>query len=222
MVGRCGVRGVFRDDHGVSATEFAVIAPFAIMLLLGGFDMGRFILATQRVQAVANSVAQMYTQTPPSQSASTPGDGLITQNDYLFYWNSAFFTFPQALTQASMEGVEWWKVLVVNVASVQFTATPAGCTNACSYTPKIKWSHGWRTCSTTLTAAPDNDPPSPSTLPTDMYGPGSLIVIDVTYTWLPTFGASFLGGIPITRSVYMPPRYVPFVETNASSMSICN
>jgi Flp pilus assembly pilin Flp len=218
MAGHKSDRRFLRHELGVSAVEFAVLAPFAALLLLAGYDMGRFVLATQRVEAVANSIAEMYAQSPASAFAATPGDAVVSQNDVQFYWNSAFFTFPQALTQANYLGVPWWNILTVNVASVQFKATPNGCTNACTYKPKIKWSQGWRSCSTTLTAAPDTAPPSANTLPTDMFGPGSLIVVDVTYTWQPTFGASYLPSIPITRSVYMPPRYVPFVESNAAPL----
>jgi hypothetical protein len=211
------------DRAAVSALEFALILPVLSMLLLGGFDMGRFILATQRTQAVANSIAEMLSQTPVSSSASVSGDGVVTQNDVLFYYNSAMFTFPDILTEATQLGVNWWNLLGVNIASVSFKATPTGCTTSCAYVPKLVWSFGARTCGTTFTAVPDTNTFNPATLPTDVYAAGSLIVVDITYNWQPTFGAQYLGAVSIERSVFMEPRNVPLVESNATGLvSICS
>ena len=57
----------------------------------------------------------------------------------------------------------------------------------------------------------DSARPSPTTLPTDTYGPGSVIVVDIDYTYLPLVANRFLSGIQIKRSFYIQPRYVSVV-----------
>jgi Flp pilus assembly protein TadG len=204
-----------RDRAGVAATEFALIAPVVVMLLLAGFDFGHYVLATQRVQAVANSIAEMLAETPVSASATNPGDGVVTANDLQFYYNSAMFTFPDVLPAANAQGVAWSSLLSVQMTSIEFTPTPTGCTTTCTYVPNVVWALGARACGTTFSAVSDTSAYSATTLPSDIYGPGSMIVVDVSYTWAPTVGASFLPSIPIERSVYLAPRNVPIVESQA-------
>jgi hypothetical protein len=127
------------------------------------------------------------------------------------------FTFPDALNVANQQNVAWSSLLVVNMSSIKMVPTPTGCTTTCAYTPKVVWSTGWRTCGSTITAAADTAAPSATTLPTDIYGPNSQIVVDVSYTFYPTFGSSVLPAIPIERSTYMAPRNVPIVETSGST-----
>jgi hypothetical protein len=217
-------REFLRDRVAIGTVEFAMIAPLLLFLLLAGFDIGRFVLATQRTQAVANSVAEMLSQTDVSSSAQTPGDGVVYANDLLFYWNSAMFTFPDALASAMQQNMNWWNLLNVNMASIKFVGTPANCTTNCTaITPKVVWTLGQRSCGSTITAAPDTSTYSATTLPTDVFPTSlsttttSLIVVDVFYTWKPTIGANYLPSIPIQRSVFMAPRNVPLVESVAST-----
>ncbi len=208
--------------HGASSVEFAFIAPVLVLLLLAGFDTGNYVLATQRVQAVANSVAEMLSQTNAAVSPITPvynGDGVVRNSDLQYYFDSAMATFPDVLAVANNTGTFWWQLLDVQMASVKFNATPAGCTSSCTYAPTVIWSTGARTCGLTINAAPDTSTYNPATLPTDVFGPGSLIVVDVTYTFTPTFGAPFLPTIAIERSAYMAPRNVPFVESQSATMA---
>lgn len=51
-----------RDERGVAALEFALFAPFLSLLLLGGIDVGRFVLARTNVDKVAFSVADVTSQ----------------------------------------------------------------------------------------------------------------------------------------------------------------
>ena len=67
------ISGILRDDSGLAAVEFALIATFLSFLLFAGFDFGRYVVASQRVEAAAYSIAQMLSQTAPSASAVESG-----------------------------------------------------------------------------------------------------------------------------------------------------
>ena len=211
-----------RRQEAVTTVEFAFIVPILLLLLLMGFDSGRYVLATQRIQEVANSVAEMLSQTDKAVSPITPvetGDGVVQDSDLHYYFDSAMATYPDVLSVANNTGALWWELLTVQMTSVKFSAAPKGCTSACTYTPSVVWTTGARSCGMTITAVPDTNAYSASTLPTDVFGPGSLIVVDVSYTFTPTFGAAYLPSIPIERSAYMAPRNVPIVESQATSMA---
>ena len=202
-----------RNRAGVSAVEFALILPIALVLMLMGFDTARYVLATQRIEEIANTAAEMLAQTAVSAAAVDSNDGAVSDGDLQFYWDSAMFLYPDSAAAASAQGVAWSSLLVVNMASINFVASPTGCTSSCTYKPKVVWTtNNHRPCGSTISAVSDASTPSPSTLPTDVFGSGSIIVVDVTYTWQPTFGAAYLPSFSITRSTYMAPRNVNIVE----------
>ena len=212
-------RAFLAHTAGVAFTEFAMITPFVLLLLLGGFDMGRYVLATQRVEAVANSVAQMLGQTGLSSNAVNANDGTVTDTELALYQQSALFTFPDSLAAASQQGVAWSSLLVVNMASIRFRATPNGCTSSCTYTPRVVWTTGWRSCTNPISQVANTATPTATTLPVGVYGPDSQIVVDVQYNFAPTFGSAFLPTIPIVRSAYLAPRNVGIVETYQSAIA---
>lgn len=51
-----------RDERGVSAVEFALLAPFMIALYLGSVQLTLGLTADRKVSQVANSVADLVTQ----------------------------------------------------------------------------------------------------------------------------------------------------------------
>jgi Flp pilus assembly protein TadG len=216
------VRSFARQRQAASTVEFAFVVPIVLLLLLMGFDTGRYVLATERIQEVANSVAEMLSQTDVALSPTVPvnsADGVVQDSDLHFYYDSAMATYPDVLTVANNTGTYWWQLLTVQMTSVKFNATPTGCTSSCTYKPTVMWTTGARRCGLTLTAVPDTSAYSSSTLPTGVFGPGSIIVVDVSYTFTPTFGAAYMPSIAIERSAFMAPRNVPYVESQATSMA---
>ena len=206
--------GSFASDRaGAGSVEFAFILPIALLLMLVGFDTARYVLATQRIEEIANTSAEMLAQTAVNSSAVLSNDGTVSDGDLQFYWDSAMFLYPDSAAAASAQGVAWSSLLVVNMTSIDFVAQPTGCTSSCTYKAQVVWTtNNYRPCGSSISAVSDTSTPSPSTLPKDVFGAGSIIVVDVTYTWQPTFAAAYLPSFAITRSTYMAPRNVNIVE----------
>ena len=59
-----------KSEHGVAAVEFALVSPILFMLLLGGVEVGRYILVHQKVEKMAYSVSDVVSQL----EAVTSGD----------------------------------------------------------------------------------------------------------------------------------------------------
>lgn len=63
-----------------------------------------------------------------------------------------------------------------------------------------------------LTSVPDTAVPSKTALPADVFGPGSIVVVDIVFSYTPIFGFGLFGTVPIARSAYLSPRYVPLIK----------
>ena len=180
-----------------------------MMLFLGGFETANYVRASLRVEAAANSIAEMISQAPASASAAVPGDGTVSDSQMHFFWDSMQATLPDAVTEAAQLHKNWWDLATLSVWSVEFKQTSSS-----TYTPNVVWS--WNAavgCGDTITQVPDNSTITAKTLPASVYGPGSLIVVQVSYSYYPTFGASLFGSATITRTALLAPRNVPLVES---------
>lgn len=59
-----------KNERGVAAVEFALVSPILFMLLLGGVEVGRYILVHQKAEKMAYSVSDVVSQL----EAVTSGD----------------------------------------------------------------------------------------------------------------------------------------------------
>ena len=191
------------DIRGVAAVEFALCTPILMLLLLVGFDTARYIVAARRLAVVAATIGQML-------SVSTTGQ--IAAADLQFYEDSTVAIFPQVLQDSYQQGLTWRSDIGMTVSTVNFTGTSP------SYQGLVNWTVGTnlRPCKVPMVAASDTAPPSPSTLPTDVFGPGSLIVIDLSFKFRPTIASKLMNPINIVRSFYVQPRYVPSLNYSGS------
>lgn len=59
---RRGIRAYSHDQGGVATVEFALCVPFLCLLLLGGVELGRYLLIHQKVGRMAFSLADITSQ----------------------------------------------------------------------------------------------------------------------------------------------------------------
>src|SRR5450756_2466427 len=64
------VRKFLTAADGVAATEFAIVVPFMLVLLVGGVELGDGMAINVKVSATAHSVADMVTQNTSLSTAS--------------------------------------------------------------------------------------------------------------------------------------------------------
>jgi TadE-like protein len=199
--------------QAIAAVEFALLLPLLIMLMLGSVEVARVIIAARNVTAVATTASEMLSQET----------GTVDYVNLHFATDSTMVIFPQILQDAAQKGISWKNDISVSIAGVCFspngsTDCTLPCTSNC--TANVVWNSGpnKRTCGVPLTSAPDTAAPSTTTLPADVFGEGSLIVVDIVYNYTPIFASTFtalfghplFGTIPIARSAYLAPRYVQF------------
>ena len=221
-----GLLGPFLvSERGTSAIELAFVLPVLILLMLAGFQLVLYINATRKVERIADSISEMISQATPATTGSTTAT--VSALDIHFTYDSTMVIFPYVLKDAKQKGVSWWQNITINYASVQFTQTATTCgsnadQSAC-YVANVVWTGagaagtGARPCIVPQLAANDTATPTNTALPRSLFGPGSIIVIDVTYTFVPTFGARFLPPLLIKRSAFIQPRYAALIKFDATN-----
>jgi len=107
------------DTRGIASIEFAVIMPVILLILLGTYDVGGFVLQEMKLAEAANAGGQSAISYPPSDTAVTPsgqGTGM----------NAAYLT--QAIQAALPQG---WTVGVDVTVISSMT-----CLNGCAPPPE--------------------------------------------------------------------------------------
>ncbi len=202
----------WRARQAIAATEFALVLPLLVILMLGSVETARAIIAARDVTAVATTAVEMLSQN---------GTGKVNYVDLHFATDSTMVIFPQMLQDAARKGVSWKNDISVSITGVCFSPNGStDCTLPCpsNCVANVVWNSGSnkRTCGVLLTSASDTAAPSKTTLPADVFGQGSLLVVDIVYNYAPIFGSTFtalfgsplFGTIPIVRSAYLAPRYI--------------
>ena len=201
-----------RSVSGSAAVEFAFIMPFLILLLLGGFELSRYISTLRKITLASNSVAEILSQ---NQS------GTVTVPDILAAFDSIMITFPGVLADAHAKGINWYTDIQATFSSIEFKPTVPGCTSNCTYTANVAWTLPWysagRACGTPQTSVPDASPPTLTGLPQSSFGSGSLIVVDLAYVYTPIVATQLFSPMTVRKSFYIPPRYVTLVKLDPAA-----
>ncbi len=58
----CGLRRFIRGRDGVAIVDFALVVPILVFLLLGGMEVGRYVLLNQKISRVAISSSDLMSQ----------------------------------------------------------------------------------------------------------------------------------------------------------------
>ena len=238
--------GFAASNCGTSAVEFALIFPVLLIFMLLGIQVVNYVNAVRRVELLASSMSETLSQaTPPSYGTTVAS---VSVTDLHFLWDSALVVFPFLMPDSARFGVPWWQDISVNFAGIQFTAVPnTNCSgqanqSAC-YTANVVWTSSgttqslstypgtvgpfYRPCTTSKTpqsAASNTATSSRNALPASVFGPASIVAVDVVFVFKPLFttsipyvASSVLPSITITRSIYMQPRYASLITFNTAN-----
>src|SRR3954471_24418606 len=82
-----------RDERGVSAVEFALIAPFMILLYFGLVELCQALIAERKASHVASAVGDLVAQSE-SVTKATGGSGPTSLVDIYSIGSSIMAPFP--------------------------------------------------------------------------------------------------------------------------------
>lgn len=212
------------DRKGMAAVEFAIVMPVLFAIMLGGTQLVAYTNASRRVDLIVRSISEMISQAVPPNNSST---ATVNATDLHFAYDSAMVLFPYVLDDAKRQSKQWWQNIIINFASIKFTTTSSSCQGAADQSPcttaSVVWTStgvnatNFRPCLIPQLPADDSNAPSPNTLPRSVYGSSSIIVVDVVYTFRPTFGANFVPPIRLARTAYIQPRYASLINYDTTN-----
>lgn len=219
------LRGFLRSEKGVSAVEFAFVFPTLLVLMLAGIQLVTYANAVRKVEQLASSISEMISQAAPPNASTTVAT--VNAADLHFSSEAALVVFPYVMKDAARQNLAWWQDISIDYSSIQFTQLSTACAakadkSAC-YLAKVVWTStgttgtNKRPCIVPQLPADDKAPPANTTLPRSVFGAGSLIAVDVVFTFQPTFGSAFLKPLRIARSVFVQPRYASVINYDTTN-----
>ncbi|MFN3890703.1 MAG: TadE/TadG family type IV pilus assembly protein [Beijerinckiaceae bacterium] len=196
------------DRRAFAALEFSLVLPVLTAAGLGGAETMRYLLIQKQVSKAAEVAASMVAMF----------DDFFRAQDEQFIYDTMQVLVPFAARDAASANTSWRDVIKVGVGAVRFLKQDAACTSNCVTNPMVMWRTGARTCG----FVPYSNSGDLASVPTQLERSlGTLVVADVTYTYTPMFGSSYLPGITVTRSNFQQPRFVEAVAVEDPGGWLC-
>ena len=172
---RLGLKSLARNEDGVSAVEFAFIAPLMVLIFFGCIELSLLMRADRRVTATASSLGDLT-----SRLAS------VSDDDMRELYNAATVMmqpYPAGETRMRITSI-------VDNGNGQ---------------KRVAWSDGHKMTPrvvNSLVAVPDGIVPQP----------GSVILTEVEYDYVSSFGYVIDTSTTMSDSFYLRPRRVTTIE----------
>jgi Flp pilus assembly protein TadG len=199
------VRKFSTAADGVAATEFAIVVPFMLLLLVGGVELGDGMAINVKVSATAHSVADMVTQNTSLSTAS--------MQNILTGATAIIAPYP--------------------VNSNQLTVTVSEVSSDANGNLTLQWSQSYNGSSfgagRSSLGSSTNPPYGALTVPTSLNGTAgnannvnnqndqvSFIVSEVSYAYTPNLGYTITGTVNLADSYWLFPRCSTDSPANSS------
>ena len=188
-------RDLQHDQCGIAAVEFALILPIMLLLFLGSFETTNLVLAYMKLEASAETAADLVAQTRVNT--------VLQSTDFTNITNAA----KQILTPLPTSG----SVLKIAYASVTYNTGSA----------VIDW-HTEINSATPITTANIPNNASLANLGNQASGStDSVIIVTLTYSYSSPFTYVLSSSYTLTESAFNRPRYMNCVPTYLNTGSVC-
>jgi Flp pilus assembly protein TadG len=188
-------RNLRYDQSGIAAVEFALILPIMLLLFLGSFETTNLVLAYMKLEASAETAADLVAQTRVNT--------VLQSTDFTNITNAA----KQVLSPLPTSGV----LLKIAFASVTYNTGSA----------VIDW-HTEVNSATPITTATIPNNASLANLGNQASGStDSVIIVTLTYSYSSPYTYMLSSSYTLTESAFNRPRYMNCVPTYLNTGSAC-
>jgi Flp pilus assembly protein TadG len=188
-------RNLRYDQSGIAAVEFALIFPIMLLLFLGSFETTNLVLAYMKLEASAETAADLVAQTRVNT--------VLQSTDFTNITNAA----KQVLSPLPTSGV----LLKIAFASVTYNTGSA----------VIDW-HTEVNSATPITTATIPNNASLANLGNQASGStDSVIIVTLTYSYSSPYTYMLSSSYTLTESAFNRPRYMNCVPTYLNTGSAC-
>ncbi len=168
---------LLQNEDGIGVIEFAAIAPFLVLLCLGGFELSRLMLVHMKLEKVSYTINDVVSQqTSITNSQLNQYVSAAAQIMQPFTFSSGGVVFVSSVYQSG-----------TNPPEVKWQYTGGGTLGSSS---QVGHTGGWATLPTGFTLN-DKD---------------NIIVVEVFYNFTPVFGKFAVGASSIYKRAIFKPR----------------
>jgi Flp pilus assembly protein TadG len=183
------------DRSGVAAIEFALVFPVMLLLFIGSFETTNLVLAFMKLEASAETAADLVAQTKVNT--------VLQSTDFTNITNAA----KQVLTPLPTSGTQ----LKIAYASVTYSTGAAA----------IDW-HYEVNSATAITTGNIPNGASLSNLGSQTTGStDSVIIVELTYAYSSPLSYVLNSSYTLSESAFNRPRYVNCVPSYLNTGSVC-
>lgn len=198
-----------RDSSASSVSDFAVLLPVMLALLLGGFEVTNLILVYRKMCDVTAQLANIASQTDtPSQQTLLQSD-MSAVSQVMYPYSVANLTLVMSEIDVNGDGQAWvgwsegWQGGAINSGVAHATGAPGSWTSLPSQMVNSNIASNVSDCATG----------SGSTAVCYSY-----ILVESSYTYHSTIGGQYVGfNIPLANHVYFPPRNETSIQCDDAS-----
>jgi Flp pilus assembly protein TadG len=184
-----------RDRSGTAAVEFALVVPVMVTLFLGSYETVNLVLASMKLEASAETAADLVAQTKVNT--------VLQSADFTNVTNAA----KQVLTPLPTSGTQ----LKIAYASITYSTG----------TPVIDWHFEVNSASPiTVAGVPNNA--NLANLGNETSGStDSVIVVKLTYAYTSPISYVLNSSYTLSESAFNRPRYMNCVPTYLNTGNVC-
>ena len=198
-----------RDTSGVAALEFALLLPVMLLMYFASAEVTKGVLASRKVTVATRALSDLL-----GQQASSVNDTVLAN---IFASASPVMSpFPTT------------NLLSMTLSSIKFVAQPGNPANFDAFTAwsASSTSNPLRPCTVKLTPVANSAAPTPNGVPQGLYGAGTVVVADVTYSYPSPFNINVgLWQSPATitfkRAIFNAPRNQTSIAYTGSTGTVC-
>jgi Flp pilus assembly protein TadG len=184
-----------RDRSGTAAIEFALVVPVMVTLFLGSYETANLVLASMKLEASAETAADLVAQTKVNT--------VLQSADFTNVTNAA----KQVLTPLPISGTQ----LKIAYASITYSTG----------TPVIDWHFEVNSANPiTVAGVPNNA--NLANLGNETSGStDSVIVVKLTYAYTSPISYVLNSSYTLSESAFNRPRYMNCVPTYLNTGNVC-
>lgn len=175
-----------QSEDGVAATEFALIAPVLLTILLGTIEFSKYSMINRRAEMTTNMMVEYLSRDPDQEMSNAERNNLSDMTS---------FTNVNAWRDGERGGE-----LAYSYAAAEFVKADPTCIGVdCEFTPNPLWfAHGRYNylpdmrSNCNMTIVPNNAPRNGSNIPTGLVGRSAIVRVQTVHRYVPLLENSYI------------------------------
>lgn len=177
---------------GVAATEFVLIVPFFLIILLGLVEIANYVLVNRRASLAADFAAEYL---------SRDNDGILTVAEREIVEEIWMMVNPTARSVSGGGPQRGEDKYARAYASVNFTPDDPACLKfGCDYTPIVQWTYlekdgvhkTKQTQCNNVQVVEDDQALNGNEIPAAMIGRAPIVIVDLVFPYVPLLGQDWI------------------------------